>query len=89
MTTAVVKPLPHARGVPQQPNGLVSVRPIAVALARILSVTLSTAYAAPLGARSHNTGDEPETEGASLWVLYVASGVLVLLGGAFAGLTIA
>ncbi|KAK3303250.1 uncharacterized protein B0T15DRAFT_438649 [Chaetomium strumarium] len=89
MTTAVVRPLPHARGIPQQPNGLVSVRPVAVALARILSVTLSTAYAAPLAARSHNSGDEPEAEGASLWVLYVASGVLVLLGGAFAGLTIA
>ncbi|KAK4242824.1 hypothetical protein C8A03DRAFT_29062 [Achaetomium macrosporum] len=89
MTTTVVRPLPHARGIPQQANGLVSVRPCAVALARILSATLSTAYAAPLGARAHNGGNEPEAEGASLWVLYVASAVLVLLGGAFAGLTIA
>ncbi|EON99840.1 putative duf21 and cbs domain protein [Phaeoacremonium minimum UCRPA7] len=33
--------------------------------------------------------DGDEAGGASLWVLYVASAVLVLLGGAFAGLTIA
>ncbi|KAI1427891.1 hypothetical protein F5Y12DRAFT_125663 [Xylaria sp. FL1777] len=31
----------------------------------------------------------PEAEGSALWVLYVVSMVLVLLGGAFAGLTIA
>jgi len=31
----------------------------------------------------------PEADGASRWVLYVFSMVLVLLGGAFAGLTIA
>lgn len=33
-------------------------------------------------------GDE-DFEGTPVWVLYVASMVLVLLGGAFAGLTIA
>jgi metal transporter CNNM len=61
-----------------------------VGLARVLSMTLSTAYAAPLGIQSHGGGhNEPEAEGASLWVLYVASVVLVLSGGAFAGLTIA
>jgi metal transporter CNNM len=33
--------------------------------------------------------DVPEAEGSALWVLYVVSMFLVLLGGAFAGLTIA
>ncbi|KAB5566662.1 hypothetical protein GE09DRAFT_959481 [Coniochaeta sp. 2T2.1] len=37
----------------------------------------------------HYHDDVPEEEGVALWVLYVASAVLVLLGGAFAGLTIA
>jgi metal transporter CNNM len=52
-------------------------------------MTLSMAYAAPLHPLGHNGGDEPEAEAGSLWVLYVASLVLVLSGGAFAGLTIA
>ncbi|KAK5661933.1 hypothetical protein OQA88_10043 [Cercophora sp. LCS_1] len=50
---------------------------------------ISTTYAAPLHAAGHLDDDVPEAEGASLWVLYVASLVLVLSGGAFAGLTIA
>lgn len=50
---------------------------------------ISTAYAAPLQLLGHIPDDEPEAEGGSLWVLYVASLVLVLSGGAFAGLTIA
>jgi metal transporter CNNM len=37
----------------------------------------------------HAYDDEPEAEGTSTVVLYVASVILVLLGGAFAGLTIA
>ena len=85
-TTAAASMLP-ARRIPTQPNGFLAVRSAAVGLARVLSLTLSTAYAAPLGIRGH--GDEPEFEGSSLWVLYVASVVLVLSGGAFAGLTIA
>ncbi|AEO59065.1 hypothetical protein MYCTH_2306997 [Thermothelomyces thermophilus ATCC 42464] len=78
-----------ARRVSDQSNGFPVVRSAAVGLARVLSLTLSTAYAAPLGIRGHGGVDEPEAEGASLWVLYVASAVLVLSGGAFAGLTIA
>ncbi|KAJ4293957.1 cell agglutination protein Mam3 [Collariella sp. IMI 366227] len=78
------------RGIPKQPNGLLSVRTTAVGLARLLALTISTAYAAPLGIQGHGgDGDAPEAEGASRWVLYVASLVLVLSGGAFAGLTIA
>lgn len=50
-------------------------------------MSFSTASAAPLSLLEHF--DDPEAEGASMWVLLVASAVLVLLGGAFAGLTIA
>lgn len=52
---------------------------------------ISTVTAAPihLGILEHGGSDEPEEEGAALWVLYVVSVVLVLVGGAFAGLTIA
>ncbi|KAK3902682.1 hypothetical protein C8A05DRAFT_15292 [Staphylotrichum tortipilum] len=87
MTTAAAGSMLPARRIPTQPNGFLAVRSAAVGLARVLSMTLSTAYAAPLGLRSH--GEEPELEGTSAWVLYVASAVLVLSGGAFAGLTIA
>jgi len=87
MTTNSILP---AGRISSQSNGFFAVRSAAVGLARVLSMTLSTAYAAPLGIQGHGAGeDEPEAEGASLWVLYVASLVLVLSGGAFAGLTIA
>lgn len=90
MTTVTTNSILPARKPSNQANGFVAVRSAAVGLARILSLTLSTAYAAPLGIQGHSGGgDEPEAEGASLWVLYVASLVLVLSGGAFAGLTIA
>jgi metal transporter CNNM len=82
-------PLLPARRMAGPPNGFLAVRSAAVGLARILSLTLSTASAAPLGIQRHNDGDDPDAEGASLWVLYAASVILVLSGGAFAGLTIA
>ncbi|EGO54131.1 hypothetical protein NEUTE1DRAFT_124458 [Neurospora tetrasperma FGSC 2508] len=52
---------------------------------------ISTVTAAPihLGILEHGASEEPEEGGASLWVLYLVSAVLVLVGGAFAGLTIA
>ncbi|KAH6617055.1 hypothetical protein F5144DRAFT_381724 [Chaetomium tenue] len=90
MTTMKTNSILPARRIHTQPNGFSAVRSVAVGLARVFSMTLSTAYAAPLGIQGHGGGgDEPEAEGASLWVLYVASLVLVLSGGAFAGLTIA
>lgn len=92
MTTMATNPTLPTRRIPNQPNGFLAVRSAAVGLARVLAMTLSTAYAAPLGTQGHGGGaggDEPEAEGASLWVLYVASVILVLSGGAFAGLTIA
>lgn len=50
---------------------------------------ISAAHAAPLHVAGHFDDDVPEADGANLWVLYVASFVLVISGGAFAGLTIA
>jgi metal transporter CNNM len=54
-------------------------------------MSLSTASAAPISILSHfnHAKAEEEEEGASMWALLVASAVLVILGGAFAGLTIA
>ncbi|KAI1341274.1 hypothetical protein F5Y15DRAFT_377540 [Xylariaceae sp. FL0016] len=52
------------------------------------ALTFGLAAAAPITSRDHHD-NEPEAEGGALWVLYVVSMVLVLLGGAFAGLTIA
>ncbi|KAI2636778.1 hypothetical protein GGS21DRAFT_513205 [Xylaria nigripes] len=76
------------------------VRTAVLGLARALSVGLAglagLATAAPtplrtlhlLDAREHRT-NVPEATGSTLWVLLAISIVLVLLGGAFAGLTIA
>ncbi|KAH8904463.1 DUF21-domain-containing protein, partial [Coniochaeta sp. PMI_546] len=71
-------------------NGVLRARPFALGISKILFMSLSSVVsAAPLSIFEHYHDDLPEEEGASLWVLYVASAVLVLLGGAFAGLTIA
>ncbi len=78
-----------ARGVSIHSNGLLAARSIVVGLSRILFMGLGIVSAAPLNVFDHLHDDEPEAEGASLWVLYVTSLVLVLSGGAFAGLTIA
>ncbi|KAI0403258.1 DUF21-domain-containing protein [Xylaria palmicola] len=56
-------------------------------LAGLASAAPTTRFLGPLSAREPH--GEPEPEGSSLWVLYVVSMALVLLGGAFAGLTIA
>ncbi|KAL2019908.1 hypothetical protein VTK56DRAFT_9083 [Thermocarpiscus australiensis] len=89
MTTITANTLPPTRSISRHPNGFLAVRSIAVGLARALSMTLSTAYAAPLSPWQLHGDGAPEAEGASLWVLYAAAIVLVLSGGAFAGLTIA
>lgn len=57
-------------------------------LAKALTLGVSSVAAAPIHARSHHEEEGP-AEGDDVWVLYVASMVLVLAGGAFAGLTIA
>ncbi|KAI1118608.1 hypothetical protein F5Y14DRAFT_399124 [Nemania sp. NC0429] len=66
----------------------------AVLVSRALFASLAAAAPtlrplhAPNLRRDHHD-NVPEAEGSALWVLYVVSIVLVLLGGAFAGLTIA
>ena len=85
---------PTTRATPLRNNGLQTARTAVLGLSKVLFLSLSAA-AAPvrsgsgLALREHNDGDDPDSPGASLWVLYVASLILVLLGGAFAGLTIA
>ncbi|KAI5919661.1 hypothetical protein F4810DRAFT_477906 [Camillea tinctor] len=68
-------------------NGnLLHARRVVLSLAKATFVSL--AAAAPITSRDHHD-NAPEAEGGALWVLYMVSMVLVLLGGAFAGLTIA
>ncbi|EQL04053.1 d-3-phosphoglycerate dehydrogenase [Ophiocordyceps sinensis CO18] len=66
-------------------SSFTSVRPAVLGVGRLLGMGISAVAAAPLAARDSGGDDE----GTPLWVLAVASMVLVLLGGAFAGLTIA
>ncbi|RYP25344.1 hypothetical protein DL767_008439 [Monosporascus sp. MG133] len=63
-------------------------RTAVLALSRALVMLFGIAAAAPVRSRDHHD-NLPEADGAALWVLYLASAVLVLSGGAFAGLTIA
>lgn len=85
-------------------NGFGTARTLVLGLSRIVFASLpaATVSAAPLSAldavskrssvfwpSKHLDADDPDADGASVWVLYIASAVLVLLGGAFAGLTIA
>ncbi|KAI1124724.1 hypothetical protein F5Y10DRAFT_22904 [Nemania abortiva] len=83
----------------RQNGHLLHARTAVLGLARALFAGLAAAapttrlldaapVAAPVAARDHHD-NVPEAEGSALWVLYVVSMVLVLLGGAFAGLTIA
>lgn len=75
-------------------NGYVATRPAVIALSKVLFLGLSqtaTVAAAPitsyLGITSHH--EHPDPDDASLWLYLLVAAVLVLLGGAFAGLTIA
>ncbi|KAI1741584.1 hypothetical protein F4680DRAFT_415879 [Xylaria scruposa] len=77
----------------RQNGHLLHARTAVIGLARALFAGLAAAAPATrsrdfLHARDHHD-NVPEAEGSALWVLYVVSMVLVLLGGAFAGLTIA
>ncbi len=68
-------------------GGFASFRTCVLGMGRLLGVGLSSVAAAPLVQTEPHGHDDPE--GTPVWVLYVASMALVLLGGAFAGLTIA
>ncbi|KAI1748603.1 hypothetical protein F4782DRAFT_516687 [Xylaria castorea] len=77
----------------RQNGHLLHARTAVIGLAKVLFAGLAAAAPATrsrdlLHARDHHD-NVPEAEGSALWVLYVISMVLVLLGGAFAGLTIA
>lgn len=75
---------------PTSSYGIIAARPFVLGISKVLFTTLSSVVsAAPTSVFERYQDDEPKEQGASLWVLYVASAVLVLLGGAFAGLTIA
>ncbi|KAI3330288.1 hypothetical protein F4824DRAFT_479542 [Ustulina deusta] len=78
--------------MPRRQNGhLLHARTAVLGLARALFAGLAAAaptHPQPLGPRDHHD-NVPEAEGSALWVLYAISMALVLLGGAFAGLTIA
>ena len=72
-------------------NGLHAARTAVVGLARVVFLSISAA-AAPLSQlqdHEHDDHSHDDKPGGSLLPLYIASVVLVLLGGAFAGLTIA
>ncbi|PTB76716.1 hypothetical protein M440DRAFT_1318222, partial [Trichoderma longibrachiatum ATCC 18648] len=65
-------------------GGLASFRPAILGLGRVLGLCFTAVSAAPLSqAPDHHDTNTP------VWVLAVSSMTLVLLGGAFAGLTIA
>ncbi|XXG95406.1 hypothetical protein Hte_001668 [Hypoxylon texense] len=76
-------------------DGILRVRTAVLGLSRALFLSLGLAFASPIqtvlpyDVHHDNPDHAPEAEGGALWVLYVVSMVLVLLGGAFAGLTIA
>ncbi|OTB02185.1 hypothetical protein M426DRAFT_322894 [Hypoxylon sp. CI-4A] len=71
-------------------EGVLRARTAVLGLSRAIFLSLGFAYAAPTPFFEALEGNAPEeAEGGALWVLYVVSMVLVLLGGAFAGLTIA
>ncbi|GKT46465.1 protein MAM3 [Colletotrichum spaethianum] len=63
-------------------------RTAVLGLTKALTLGVSSVAAAPIHAVTH-PDKEPEADGASFWPLMGASIALVLLGGAFAGLTIA
>ncbi|GKT57768.1 DUF21 and CBS domain protein [Colletotrichum tofieldiae] len=63
-------------------------RTAVLGLTKALTLGVSSVAAAPIHAVNH-PDNEPEAEGSSFWPLMGASIALVLLGGAFAGLTIA
>jgi hypothetical protein len=72
------------RGAPA--TGAAAFRPAVLSMARLASVSISAVAAAPLTSFEAEHHDEDPTP---IWVLAVASIALTLVGGVFAGLTIA
>lgn len=73
------------------PGNVAGLRPAVLGLAKLVTLTYSTVAASPLLPRGHHIGnDEAEEEDAMpIWIYLVASVILTLVGGVFAGLTIA
>jgi metal transporter CNNM len=69
--------------------GIGALRPAVLGLGRVAGIGLTSVAAAPLSARGHGHDDEHGTGGTPLWILAIASLALTLIGGVFAGLTIA
>lgn len=70
-------------------NGVGALRPAVLGMGRLLSIGYTTVAAAPLTSRGHG-GEEGEGAGGTpIWILAIASLALTLIGGVFAGLTIA
>ncbi|KAK2061511.1 DUF21-domain-containing protein [Colletotrichum caudatum] len=84
MATRGVVPIRRANNA----GGFGLFRTAVLGLTKALTLGVSSVAAAPIHAVNH-PDREPEAEGSSFWVLMGASIALVLLGGAFAGLTIA
>lgn len=84
MATRGLAPTPRANNA----GGFGLFRTAVLGLTKALTLGVSSVAAAPLHAVTH-PDNEPEAEGSSFWPLMGASIALVLLGGAFAGLTIA
>lgn len=73
-------------------NGYTSTRPAVLGLAKIVVLglgQLSMTSAAPVKMLLHIIEEDPPPEEPSLWLYLTTALILVLLGGAFAGLTIA
>ena len=76
----------------QASNGYASTRPVVLGLAKMLVMglgQLSMTNAAPLKTLLHLADEESSADEPSLWIYLSTALMLVLLGGAFAGLTIA
>lgn len=71
-------------------NGLASWRPAVLGMGRLLSIGVTSVAAAPFSADAKGPSALDEEEVTTpLWILGVASIALTLIGGVFAGLTIA
>ena len=67
-------------------TGFGGVRTAVLGAGRVLSLSLASVNAAPLSALEESREEAGNTP---LWIMWTASMALVLIGGVFAGLTIA
>lgn len=70
-------------------TGIAGLRTGVLGAGRLLSMGYATVAAAPLTSEGHGGGEGSTGGGTPLWIMAVASLALTLIGGVFAGLTIA